>query len=357
MKFEDEVIKNINIKDVYSVSKMIIEHLCGEKYYKEPSEDDRKLLEALLCKANKNDLGYEQFNELLLLLDQDRVSEDFFKFFFEKKKITLEELKQGVIKFRGYAMLCFGNYRFAYKKLIQKNEEELKEDLKNYWKEDGIIKERPTKSLEITDIERNKTWYAGYISTRKFKKENVLINRLIESKKDMEEKEKILKELRKRFEDEDAEKAYERYLELAEKYKTEYLAIQNEIYKVEEMALKNSDIYLTWDYMDVYVATSMRHKWEFEETFDFIEDIFKKDKFDDDSPNPLANLNLRYFDPTQSLCRNRIDKGLIEGLMLKRALCTIYMAQESDTMGKDSELAATLAQGKPVIAYVLEKMI
>jgi hypothetical protein len=38
--------------------------------------------------------------------------------------------------------------------------------------------------------------------------------------------------------------------------------------------------------------------------------------------------------------------------MLKRALCTIYMAQESDTMGKDSELAATLAQSKPVIAYV-----
>jgi hypothetical protein len=28
------------------------------------------------------------------------------------------------------------------------------------------------------------------------------------------------------------------------------------------------------------------------------------------------------------------------------------MAQESDTLGKDSELAATLAQGKPVIAYV-----
>jgi hypothetical protein len=61
---------------------------------------------------------------------------------------------------------------------------------------------------------------------------------------------------------------------------------------------------------------------------------------------------LRYFDPTQALCRNRIDKGLTEALMLKRAKCTIYLAQESDTMGKDSELAATLAQGKPVIAYV-----
>ena len=39
---------------------------------------------------------------------------------------------------------------------------------------------------------------------------------------------------------------------------------------------------------------------------------------------------------------------------MKRAKCTIYMAQEGDTLGKDSELAATLAQGKPVIAYVRE---
>ncbi len=53
-----------------------------------------------------------------------------------------------------------------------------------------------------------------------------------------------------------------------------------------------------------------------------------------------------------SYCKNRIDKGLIEGLMLKRARCTIYMVQETDTLGKDSELASTLAQGKPVIAYV-----
>ena len=38
--------------------------------------------------------------------------------------------------------------------------------------------------------------------------------------------------------------------------------------------------------------------------------------------------------------------------MLKRARCTLYLAQESDTLGEDSELASTLAQGKPVIAFV-----
>jgi hypothetical protein len=88
----------------------------------------------------------------------------------------------------------------------------------------------------------------------------------------------------------------------------------------------------------------MRNKWEYEETYDFIEAIFNDSR--------LQEFKLRYFDPTQSTCANSREKGLIEGLMLKRSLCTIYLAQESDTMGKDSELAATLAQNKPVIAYV-----
>ncbi len=113
---------------------------------------------------------------------------------------------------------------------------------------------------------------------------------------------------------------------------------------VQETALRNTDVYLTWDHLDIYVATSMRNKWEYEEIFDFTTNLFK-------SP-VLTPLKLRYFDPTQSKCRTSRDKGLLEGLMLKRAECTIYMAQETDTLGKDSELASTLAQGKPVIAYV-----
>jgi hypothetical protein len=66
----------------------------------------------------------------------------------------------------------------------------------------------------------------------------------------------------------------------------------------------------------------------------------------------IRDLKLRWFDPTQAYCQDRIDKGLTEGLMLRRASCTIYLAQESDTLGKDSELASTLAQGKPVVAYI-----
>jgi hypothetical protein len=114
--------------------------------------------------------------------------------------------------------------------------------------------------------------------------------------------------------------------------------------KLRETGKLNHHCYLDYDHMDVYVATSMRVKFDFWNVSKFVNEVFSKPE--------IKELKLRYFDPTQAYCPHRIDKGLSEALMLKRARCAIYMAGESDTLGKDSELAATLAQGKPVIAYV-----
>jgi len=116
--------------------------------------------------------------------------------------------------------------------------------------------------------------------------------------------------------------------------------------EVQEEGIKNQDIYLTWNEMDVYFATSMRKAWEYRDLFEFIEQLMNS--------RILEGMDIRYFDPTQSYTPNRIDKGLVESLMLKRAKCTIYSVQDTDTLGKDSELAATLAQGKPVIAFIPE---
>ena len=33
---------------------------------------------------------------------------------------------------------------------------------------------------------------------------------------------------------------------------------------VQETGIRNQDVYLTWDGMDVYFATSMRKPWEYE---------------------------------------------------------------------------------------------
>ena len=177
--------------------------------------------------------------------------------------------------------------------------------------------------LKIDNISREKTWLTGYLSTKKIREDIKTIAEQVKEARSSEDEErvKILLKINEKIDE-----------------------LKKELIETQRIALINTDAYLTWDFMDVYVATSMRNKWEFEEIYDFIKQVF--------SNEVLEPLNLRYFDPTQSLCISQRDKGIIEGLMLKRSSCTIYLAQESDTMGKDSELATTLAQGKPVIVYV-----
>lgn len=323
MKFKDEEIEKLDLTNVNDIVRLISEFLCGETYFNPLCENDKKLISGLLCNLKQKEFNFEQFNEFLLLLNQDRISESFFKFLFGKETISLHDLKNGIIKLRGFSMLCFGNFKTAYEQLAHKNKAELEKILALPCREsDSILPEfqkRPYPMLKIESISRDETWYIGYISQKKYKKEmKYLKNSLL-----------FVPKKKKNF----LLRASQKYLEMAEIIK-----------RVEEKALRNKNVYLTWDYMDVYIATSMRHKWEFQEVFDFIKEVF------DDSN--IKDLKLRYFDPTQSKCEDRIDKGIIEGLMLKRVQCSICMAQESDTMGKDSELASTLAQGKPVIAYV-----
>ncbi len=112
----------------------------------------------------------------------------------------------------------------------------------------------------------------------------------------------------------------------------------------QEQAQRNLSNYLSADYLDVYVATSMRSDADFVSVNRFVRSLFAHDA--------VRPLKLRYFNPTQSWIDDRVAKGLVEALMLKRASITIYMAQKDDTFGKDSEASVALGQGKPVIVYV-----
>lgn len=114
--------------------------------------------------------------------------------------------------------------------------------------------------------------------------------------------------------------------------------------RTQEVAQRNLARYLSADYMDVYVATSMRVDADFVSVNEFATALFANDE--------VRPLKLRYFNPTQSWIEDRIAKGLVEALMLRRADFTIYMAQKGDTFGKDSEASVALGQGKPVIVYV-----
>lgn len=325
----NKYVSKLDLKIPENLSHLIVNCLCGETESQTLHEDERELLSTLAKSLieNKLRINYNQLNELLLLLNQDTIGEGFFKFFFEKDQISFRELRQGIINFCGLAMLCFGNLKYAYKTLANKTSEEIKQELIPYSRNRSeLITEfanRPEKMLEISKILKTRSWLAGELSAGRIKGEFRILRKEIEK---CERGQSIFKK------------------EELEEFGGKLLQIEADEKEVQEIARKNTDIYLTWDYMDLYFATSMRASWEFEETYDFIEEVF--------SDKRLRDLKLRYFDPTSSKCGNRVDKGIIEGLMLKRASCTVYMVQESDTLGKDSELAATLAQKKPVIAYV-----
>jgi len=260
---------------------------------------------------DQSGLGYSQFNELLLLLGYDRVTPEFFQFLIDgtieyqygNALKSLEQFRAGVERFRILAIRSFGNIKFGFKYLSAPTTNLFAEIGKLGKVEETRFSKRHEPLAPIELIPAEKTYYLGYLIER------LLLARLKENPNDAEAKAQL----------------EERRL-------------------IVEQGKRNQEAYLASDHMDVYVATSMRERHEFQIIGQVIDEVF--------GAPLLKSLNLRWFDPTQAYCVDRIDKGLAEALMLKRAQCTLYLAQESDTLGKDSELASTLAQGKPVIAYV-----
>jgi len=256
-------------------------------------------------------LGYSQFNEILLWMGYDRITHAFFQYLIdggteyksESAISSLEVLRNGVERFRKIALLIFGNIKYAFKQL-SRNAEQLNDLL---WalspREDSEFSSRHEPVHPIEKIPGEDTYFLGYLVQRE------LVQRLKDDPEDAEAR------------------------EAEEKRKS-----------IVHIGQRNHEAYLASDHLDVYIATSMRVRHEYLFVHEQTERIFQHPR--------LHSLKIRWFDPTQAYCLDRIDKGLSEALMLKRAKCTVYFAQETDTLGKDSELASTLAQGKPVIAFV-----
>jgi hypothetical protein len=287
---------------------MVLENLVGQRAI---SGDGVPSSAARVFRRDASGLGYSQLNELLLLLGFDRVTRPFFQFLIDGKINyreggsfkSLSELNSAVERFRTVALLRFGNVKFGYK-VFSRDVDELQAE---------VIRLRPIHTSRFTSrndaiipirpIPPSETYFLGYMIERELER------RL---KADPTDVEAINDETRRK--------------------------------RTVEVGKENQAAYLASDHMDVYVATSMRQRHEFLAVNRLAGEIFGHAQ--------LVRLKLRWFDPTQAYCKDRIDKGLSEALMLRRAKCTIYLAQESDTLGKDSELASTLAQGKPVIAFV-----
>jgi hypothetical protein len=344
----------------------LAEHLTGTPV-KEVTESDRQCLRGILADETRQ-IHCSQFNELLLLVNKDRVTECFFKHFFGNS-CTVGDLKAGVEKFQKTGMLCFGNFIYAFRTLsCAKNDDELRAETADFCRTSAEHSQRfanrVEKLLDVELIPKADTPFVGYLAPgevlAEFERAKFLKQLLPKpaqlAKLDWPAFIALVAGATGAAERPALESVVARYrLRYPAHGLTEFAAHLDKVVaqlaerdarikEVRAIATRNQDIYLTWDHMDVYFATSMRKQWEFEDLFDFVEGVM--------SNKELTALQIRYFNPTQAFTLNRVNKGLVESLMLKRARCNVYSVQDTDTLGKDSELAATLAQGKTVIAYV-----
>jgi hypothetical protein len=304
-------------------------------------------------------LTEEKFNQLMLHCRRSLVTPHFFAHFFGGVD-TIEELESAVERFRAASMWLFGNFKFAFRKLATSEAREFEKLIAKTEKVDPREFENRDEWGEIEKIEDEDLPLLGYVSGQavkdlEFSLEVVRALRrstgvLKEAYENLgaEKRDKVLRTLQGyglAFPKRDSG-LFERatLTKFAEEVRNVLRPISARLKKARKIGRRNTARYLSLPHMDVYVATSMRRDDDFRSQHEFVLQVFT---------HPLVSpLKLRYFDPTLSFVDDRITKGLIECLMIRRAKVTIYNGGEEDTLGKDSELAATLAQGKPVIVYV-----
>src|SRR5262249_47773765 len=109
-----------------------------------------------------------QLNELLLLVNKDRVSDAFFLSFFGED-CRVGTLPEGVRQFQTKAMLCFGNFIYAFRRLSRvESVAEISRELGDF----GLSADQATqrfsgrcnKLLDVQRIARDDTPLVGYLS-------------------------------------------------------------------------------------------------------------------------------------------------------------------------------------------------
>src|SRR3990170_968394 len=176
MEFRDVDLKALDPKTRNGLSKLL-QCLCGEPISigcsrssatgvpKECQNCQECMNWSVLSLRVKSDtLSLEELNDILLLVNQFPLQQAFFDFFFahDKKRITFEELKAGVARFQGFAMLCFGNPRFAYRSLYNMKEmKDLLPKLNRFQYNPSVLKSqyiaRPVPTQLPAKIEAEKT--------------------------------------------------------------------------------------------------------------------------------------------------------------------------------------------------------
>lgn len=314
------------------------------------------------------DNSFDALNTVLIYYGLQPLSHPFFEYYLKEALTEFKALEKAIITFQKDAIRLFSTFSEAYKRLNLASRQEFDSLL-------APLAERNTDKFsargdweKIDKIPNDDLPFLGYIAaakvreTQKKRKElSDFLKRIASAKRNgtlnMDEHstakkrrmDSFLREFDSKLEHTLSSPLFISNMdaETLEKEADRVSPEEEDVKRIENTqarAYSNLCNYLSADYLDVYVATSMRNDADFVSVNDFVETLFKDSQ--------IHHLKLRYFNPTQSWIADRVAKGLVEALMLKRADICIYMAQKSDTFGKDSEASVTLGQGKAVIVYV-----
>lgn len=325
----------------------------------------------LFKKTLTSEQTFDTFNRCLTFYGIKNISKEFFEHFLKADAFrSMSSFKDAVIEFQSIAIRLFSSFSSAFKEL--NNPTKLGGLLDQITECDPEPYRKRTEWDCIKQIEDERLPDLGYISAVRIEKENSerknLQDFLLKLANDVREDDLAVA----RYSESQLRKMYTlmrkfgstlQHGMLSPMFRPDPNALEREAYKVgprkedelnriaetQKIAMRNLSNYLTADYLDVYVATSMRSDADFVSVSNFVTKLFKHSE--------IEHLKLRYFNPTQSWIEDRVAKGLVEALMLHRANFTIYMSQKEDTFGKDSEASVSLGQGKPVIVYVPKLII
>jgi transcriptional regulator with XRE-family HTH domain len=311
------------------------------------------------------DQAHDHFNAVLTFYGEKPTTGQFYERFLGRHAFaSVDAFRSKVVEFQKVALRIYGSFREAFKQLAYSTDLRIELAVLDPVDEAEFTRRTRFQSIQQIPIERLDD--LGYISVERVKRESrerqELSDKLIEIAAAMRSEPnnwyskvpatRIVRTqtlLRKFDSTIDLEPGLFGVTD-ADVLEQEARRVAPEdadlarIGATNEIGLRNLVTYLTEPYMDVYIATSMRERADFVSVNTFVERLFADPE--------VAHLNLRYFNPTQSSISDRVAKGLVEALMLRRARLAVYMAQKLDTFGKDSEASVALGQGKPVIVYV-----
>lgn len=327
----------------------------------------QKSIAALFCSDLTDTQARDALNSILVFYDVSPMSTEFFaRYFSEDATKSTSSLMQAVRRFQAEAMRLYSTIGEAYFRLNQNGKLQAQLQPLQPRSLDSYRNRRSWDCIEAIPEQRLPD--LGYISATRARQETderrVLADFLIELAKDIEAEGKgaiakysekrrrrmgsFLRKFQSQFQHDlmsplfspDPDAIRREAQLIAPKEEGDLLQIE----QTQSQAQRNLAKYLSADYLDIYVATSMRTDADFVSVNRFCTQLFQHED--------VRPLKLRYFNPTQSWIEDRVAKGLVEALMLRRSSMTIYMAQKSDTFGKDSEASVALGQGKPVVVFV-----